>query len=48
MTAMRDIFIAAAKIKQSSAYKFTRLDESNNYAAWWRIQHLSRLAAIFP
>ncbi|EHM50499.1 hypothetical protein HMPREF9080_02824 [Cardiobacterium valvarum F0432] len=48
MTSMRDIFTVASKIKKSSAYKFTRLDEPNNYAAWWRIQHLSRLAAIFP
>ena len=30
MTAMRDIFIAAAKIKKSSTYKFMRLDEPNN------------------
>ena len=35
MTSMRDIFTVAAKIKKSSAYKFTRLDEPNNYAAWW-------------
>jgi len=44
MTAMRDIFIAAAKIKKSSAYKFTRLDEPNNYAAG-RGQYLRRLMA---
>ncbi|SUX23221.1 Uncharacterised protein [Cardiobacterium valvarum] len=41
---MRDIFIAAAKIKKSSAYKFTRLDEPNNYAAWWS-QYLRSLVA---
>lgn len=33
MTSMRDIFTVAAKIKKSFAYKFTRLDESNNHAA---------------
>ena len=44
MTAMRDIFIAAAKIKKSSAYKFTRLDEPNNYAAG-RGQYLRHLMA---
>ena len=42
MTPVRDIFIAAAKIKKSSAYKFTRLDEPNNYAAG-RGQYLRRL-----
>lgn len=44
MTSMRDIFTVAAKIKKSFAYKFTRLDEPNNYAAG-RGQYLRRLIA---
>ena len=35
MTAMRDIFIAAAKIKKSSAYKFTRLDSKTSIHPAW-------------
>jgi len=35
MTAMRDIFIAAAKIKKSSAYKFTPLDSKTGIHPAW-------------
>ena len=42
MTAMRDIFIAASKIKKSSAYKFTPLDGASD------LRHLVANSAFIP